>query len=41
MIFSSDHVNNVPVELKKYESIIPAGDLGWVLGKTAQEVFSI
>lgn len=41
MLFSSDHVNNVPVELKKYESIIPAGDLDWVLGKTAQEVFSI
>ena len=41
MLFSSDHVNNVPVELKKYESVIPAHELDWVLGKTACEVFGI
>lgn len=41
MMFASDHVNNVPVELAKYRQILPREDMEQVLRKTAEEVFDL
>lgn len=41
MMFASDHVNNVPVELAKYRKILKEGDREQVLWKTAKEVFAL
>ena len=41
MMFSSDHVNNVPVELAKYREIISDSDLEQVLWKTANSVYQL
>lgn len=41
MMFASDHVNNVPVELEKYRQILKSEDMEQVFWKTAEEVFSL
>lgn len=41
MMFASDHVNNVLVELEKYKQILKQEDMDQVLWKTAKEVFSL
>lgn len=41
MMFSSDHVNNVPVQLETLKTVIPAADLDQVLYKTAEQVYQI
>lgn len=41
MLFSSDHVNNVPVELEKYKTVIPRGDWERVFARTAEMVYNI
>ena len=42
ILFSSDHANNIPVELAKYTTLMPPGeDLERVLGGNAVDVFSL
>ena len=42
VMFGTDLVGNVPVELAKYRSLgLSEGELEWCLGKTAQNVFRL
>ena len=42
IMFSSDHANNIPVELAKYRTLLPPGrDLDQVLSGTAIDVFGL
>lgn len=41
MLFSSDHVNNVPVQLETLRTVIPEADMEQILYKTAEEVYKI
>jgi hypothetical protein len=42
VMFGTDLVNNVPVELAKYRSLgLSEAALEWCLGKTAQRVFHL
>lgn len=41
MMFASDHVNNVSVELEKYRQILSPEDMEQVMWKTAEEVFKL
>ena len=42
IMFSSDHANNIPVELAKYRTLLPSGrDLDQVLSGTASAVFRL
>jgi predicted TIM-barrel fold metal-dependent hydrolase len=42
LMFATDHPSNVPAELSKWRSLgLSPGDLEWVLGRTAREVYSI
>lgn len=41
LMFASDHVNNVSVELEKYRQILKSEDMEQVMWKTAKEVFCL
>ena len=41
LMFASDHVNNVSVELEKYRQILKPEDMEQVMWKTAKEVFCL
>ena len=42
LMFATDHPSNVPVELHKWRSLgLSPGDLEWVLGRTATQVYGI
>lgn len=41
MLFSSDHVNNVPVQLETMAAVVPARELDQVLYRTAEKLYGI
>lgn len=41
IMFSSDHVNNVPVQLEIFKAVIPEGELAQILYRTAEKVYRI